>query len=383
MRYKTTNMKYRIFVLLLILFTGLVIILDSCEKKEDYSHLIYKNYLTYEIERVSEVLAIAIEGTEEGNYKQGAKQQFQEAIDEAQLVAENSSATQEEIDQAYADLLNAAKAFYDKMIPYRSVFSQLLDYAKFLQSSTVEGEMEGNVKYGSKEIFQASIDDADYTLAREDLTQRMLEQSSDELSDAIYLFNSSIIGKASIQLTNQGFELPGYETDNFGEVAGWNVFGKAEDWARKASVALNEYAPEGQYVGMIGSYTQGIYQTVYELIQPRAQYTLSARVSLLSNNADWQGKVFPVIVLTRLIVFEEAEGNYNFLSVLSESYDTLGTDPSGFIELTQTANIGAGSEYIGKKISIDFVQRHTWNAAEPIWAESFIALDDIRLYREF
>jgi hypothetical protein len=376
-------MKKRFYFPVLLVLICPVILLNSCENREDYSHIVYSNYLTYEIGRATVGLSNATEGTEEGNYIEGSKNAYQEVIDNAQLVADNSSSTQEEIDEAYADLLTAAEEFYNQMVPFRSVLRELLDYAEFLQANTEEGELEGNVKMGSKEVFQAAIDDAGYTISREDLTQEMLDQGSEELSGAIRAFNASIIGKAGIRITNQGFELPGHETTNFGEVDGWNVFGKAEDWAPLASVSLHDQAAEGQYVAVIGSYTQGIYQEIYELIQPNARYTVSARVSLMSNNPDWQGKKFPAILLTRLIVFEQGEGNYSFVSVISESYDTLGTEPGGFVELTHTVKIDAGADAIGKKLSIDFVQRHTWNAAEPIWAESFVALDDIRLYRTF
>lgn len=376
-------MKKRFYFPILMVLISPVMLLNSCDNREDYSHIVYSNYLTYEIERAIVVLSNAIEGNKEGNYIEGSKQAYQKVIDDAQLVVDNSSSTQEEIDEAYADLLIAAEEFYDQMVPFRSVFRKLLDYAEFIQISTEEGEQEGNVTIGSKEAFQAAIDDANYTISREDLTQRMLDQASEELSDAIYVFNSSIIGKANIQITNQGFELPGHETTNFSEVDGWNVFGKAEDWSPLASVSLHDQAPKGQYVAVIGSYTQGIYQNIYELIQPDAQYTISAKVSLMSNKPDWQGKTFPAILLTRLIVFEQGAGNYSFVSVISESYDTLGTEPGGFVELNHAVQMDAGADAIGKKLSIDFVQRHTWKAAEPIWAESFVALDDIRLYRKF
>jgi len=35
----------------------------------------------------------------------------------------------------------------------------------------------------------------------------------------------------------------------------------------------------------------------------------------------------------------------------------------------------------GKRIAIDFLQRHTWDPEEQIWAESFVAIDDIKMYR--
>jgi hypothetical protein len=183
-------------------------------------------------------------------------------------------------------------------------------------------------------------------------------------------------------MKNQGFELPGYETEDFMEVDGWSLFGKVEDWAPKASVSASESAPEGAYVARIGSYTQGMYQGLPELVNPNSDYTLDFKVSLQSNESDWQGNRFPVILLSRIIVFEQEEGDYNFVTVLSESYDTLGIDPGDFMELNHTVSIDAISGSIGKNVAVDFLQRHTWDAANPIWAESFVAIDDIHLFRK-
>ncbi len=226
------------------------------------------------------------------------------------------------------------------------------------------------------------LDLANQTIESEDLTQDALDQATVDLTDAIYFFNGEIIGKASIVVTNPGFELPGYETEDFNEVAGWTLFGKAEAWAPKASVAALETAPEGAYVGRIGSYTQGMYQNLQELVNPGADYTLNFKVSLQSNEPDWQGKKFPAIIRSRIIVFEQKEGDYNFVTILSESYDTLGINPGGFMELNQTVSIDAISASIGKPVAIDFIQKHTWDAANPIWAESFVSIDDIHLLRQ-
>ena len=119
-----------------------------------------------------------------------------------------------------------------------------------------------------------------------------------------------------------------------------------------------------------------------ELVNPNADYTLNFKVSLQSNESDWEGTKFPAILLSRIIVFEQEVGDYNFVTVLSESYDTLGIDPAAFIELTQTVSIDAISESIGKNVAVDFYQKHTWDAANPIWAESFAAIDGIHLFRK-
>ena len=103
---------------------------------------------------------------------------------------------------------------------------------------------------------------------------------------------------------------------------------------------------------------------------------------MLSNNKDWQGKRYPVILRTRLVVFEEDEGDFDFTGILGETYDTLGLNPADFVGLAHTISIDGVSPAIGKKLAVAFEQRHTWDATNPVWAESFVAIDDIRLYRK-
>jgi hypothetical protein len=354
----------------------------SCDRTEDYSHIVFRNYLNYGINSATALLNGSVEGTGEGEYRTGSKQAYQQVVDAARTVAEDPGSDQEDVDEAYADLLNAAEVFSDEMVPYRSAFQNWVDYADILLETTQEGEEEGNANPGSKALLQAANSDAKSTVTREDLTQRELDSATVDLTGAIYSFNRSIHGRASAPVKNPSFELPGYETENFGEVEGWTLYGRLESWAPRASISLVEQVPDGQFAARIGSYTQGIFQTTPELINPSASYTLRFKVSLLSNKPDWQGKKFPAILRTRFVVFEEEAGNFDFMTVLSESYDTLGIDPTAFVEKNYPVNIDAISPSIGKPVSVLFEQRHTWNAENPVWAESFIAIDAIRLYRK-
>lgn len=359
-----------------------VFLLGSCDRTEDYSHIVFRNYLNYEISSATGLLNSSVEGTGEGEFQAGSKQAYQQVVDAARTVAEDPGSDQDDVDGAYADLLTAAEVFADEMVPYRSAFQIRIDYADILLETTEEGEEEGNATPGSKEVLQAANSNAKSTIAREDLTQRELDSAAVDLTGAIYAFNRGIRGKASAPVINSGFELPGYETENFGEVAGWTPYGRLESWAPRASISPVEQVPEGQFAARIGSYTQGIYQVTPELVNPNASYTLRFKVSLLSNNPDWQGKKFPAILRTRLVVFEEEEGNFDFVAILSESFDTLGINPTAFLEKNYSVNIDAISPSIGKPVSILFEQRHTWNTENPIWAESFVAIDEIRLYRK-
>jgi hypothetical protein len=279
-------------------------------------------------------------------------------------------------------MLNAGDAFSDQMVPFRSDFQEIIDYAAVLFDITEEGEEEGNAPPGSKEELNAAIEVAEELIDVEDLTQRMLDQGTIDLNNAIIVFNNQIIGQANTAVINGGFELPGYETEDFSEVDGWSTYGTVEDWAPKASVAMMEGTTEGFHVARIGSYTQGVYQTVFELLQPNATYTIEFDVSLTDNSADWQGKKYPAILRTRIFVFEERDGFYELITTLTESFDTLGIDPGDFRQISHAVTVDATSASLGKKVSVDFSQRHTWDAENPIWAESFVAIDNVKLKRK-
>jgi len=104
----TKNNTTLLLIALMVIFT-----FNACEEKEDYSHIVFKNYLTYEINRAANFLNSVLEGTEEGEYIPGSKQTYQGVVDNAQLVDDSDSPIQEEVDNAYALLLEASEDFFD------------------------------------------------------------------------------------------------------------------------------------------------------------------------------------------------------------------------------------------------------------------------------
>jgi hypothetical protein len=275
------------------------------------------------------------------------------------------------------------------MIPFATGFQELIDYAEFILNSTQEGTLEGQVIPGSKPPLQSEIDLAKSILASQDLVQRLIDSETENLLNAIYTFDSNIAGNATIFMDNSSFEAPGFVTSNFDEVPGWATFGKLEEWAPPAEIHQGgsillplDSVPDGDFVAKIGSYTQGIYQRLMERIHPGVNYSLHFKASLLFNNPDAYGDTYPVIILSRLISFDKEIGDYRFVQVISESYDTIGIAPGGFAELDQSFDISAASGFIGRELAVDFMVRHTFNTGTSIWAESYVAIDEISMFRK-
>ena len=382
-------MKSTIYISVLVFTMVLGNLLISCNKEKDYSSITYRNYLRYEIDRAGSFLLTVAEGTEEGEYQSGATAAYQSKIAEADAIWENATSSQQDIDLAYENILKAGADFFDLMVPFKSAYESLINYAVFTAGYVSEGTLEGNSKPGSKAILQSVIDNSKNILNRSDLTQKMIDTDWPVLMNAIYLFDNNIIGKANLFVDNPSFEVPGYNTTDFAEVPGWMLFGKVETWAPKiqiykegTSVLPMESVPDGEFVARIGSYTQGIYQNLPERIHPGVKYTLNFDAAILENYEDAFLQLYKVVILSRLIVFENEPGDYRFMSVIDESYDTLGINPGGFIEFKRDIDIPASSEHLEKNLAIEFLVRHSFDATKPIWAECYVALDDIKLYRK-
>ncbi len=366
-----------------IIVSLLLITLIGCKEEDKYSGIVYRNYLSYEIESATEFLTTAFEGDEEGEYASGAKQNYQKVIDQAEVVNENETATQSEVDQAYADLLQAESDFYNAMVPYRSEFLPYITYGQFIYNNTVEGTSEGEIPSGYKEGLNTALTEADTLYNDSELTQTVLDEAIENLSKAIYSFNAAINGTASVVVKNYSFEQPGYTTESFDEVTGWGTYGTVEDWASNAMVLANDSTTDGDYVAKIGSYTTGIYQSLSELVNPSSEYLLKADISLISNAVDWEGDLYPVVVKARIVAFTKNAGDYNFVEVLSETIDTIGAYPTSFQEIELSLEVESGSADAGEKMGIDFILRHTFDSENPIYAESYLSLDNVRLTRTY
>ncbi len=366
-----------------LIIVSLLLILIGCKEEDKYSGIVYKNYLAYEIKSAKESLTIAFEGDEEGEYASGSKQIYQNVIDKAEIVNDNEAATQTEVDQAYADLLQADTNFYDAMMPYRSDFLPFITYGQFVYNNTNEGTGEGEISSGYKEDLDAALTEANNLYDDSELTQNVLEGAIENLSTTIYSFNAAINGTANLVVKNYSFENPGYATDSFEDVYGWGTYGTVEDWASNAMVISNDSTTDGDYAAMIGSYTTGIYQSLNELVNPSSEYKLKADISLISNDVDWEGDLYPVVIKARIVVFMKNVGDYNFVEILSEIIDTIGTYPTSFQEIELPLEVESGSSNAGKKMGVDFILRHTFDSENPIYAESYLSLDNVRLTRTY
>ncbi len=62
-------MKKIRFLIILILTLAYAGLFNACNSEDDYSNIVYKNYLSYEIKSAEALLAITEEGFQEGEYQ--------------------------------------------------------------------------------------------------------------------------------------------------------------------------------------------------------------------------------------------------------------------------------------------------------------------------
>ncbi len=369
--------------------TVILVLLFGCDDSNDYSDNTFRNYLAFEISRAEQFLEDKGEGTAEGEYKFGSKDSYRQVINESKNILDNPGTDQKQIDLAYSKLLQASEDFFDQMNPFVSQFQHLIDYADFTRNYTEEGNDEGMVKPGSREVLQTAINRAKSVLSDPSLVQRMIDAETPLLLSAIYQFDNNINGKGHVYVVNSGFEEPGNTTVNFDEVTGWKLFGTLETWAPKAEIHQGgsalvplDIVPEGEFVLKIGSYTQGVYQQLAERIHPDVNYTIGMKVALVQNNPDAFGKRHKALIRTRIVTFTEEPGNYKSVNIVGEFYDTLGVSVAPFKTIQHTFNSGSSSGFTGSKMALDIMVRHNFDPSNPVWAECYVATDSLYMYRK-
>lgn len=145
------------------------------------------------------------EGTEIGDVIVGAKSIFQEAIDAAQMIADDVDATQNEIDGAAADL-DVATAVFEASVVADTDFSALNDTissAQELVDNAIEGTENGQYAEGSKAILQMAIDTAQMVADNPASAQLDVDQALDELNSAVSIFEAGKVVPPSF-LTFEG-----------------------------------------------------------------------------------------------------------------------------------------------------------------------------------
>ncbi|MBM7565021.1 sugar-binding protein [Paenibacillus sacheonensis] len=140
----------------------------------------------------------AVEGSATGQYPAGAKAALQAAIDAAQAVADNASATREEIADAAAALQAAVDTFQGSVnVPVvdadKTALANAIAAAQSTYDAAVEGSKVGQYPQAAKSALQAAISQANAVLNNAGAAQAAVDQAVTALQSAVGTFKGQLV----------------------------------------------------------------------------------------------------------------------------------------------------------------------------------------------
>jgi fructan beta-fructosidase len=168
------------------------------------SSKVAKAALTDAITAANTKYTAAVEGTDVGQYAVGSKAIFKEAIDAAQVVANNAASIQKNIDSAVTALATATTTFnnsinkdINEVVVNKAVLIDVITAAKIKYTAAVEGTDAGQYAVGSKAIFKTVIDAAQAVVDNVASTQIDIDSAVIALNTAMTTFDNSSNDKES------------------------------------------------------------------------------------------------------------------------------------------------------------------------------------------
>ncbi|MFW5850694.1 MAG: glycosyl hydrolase family 8 [Bacteroidota bacterium] len=135
----------------------------------------------------------AVEGSADGEYEVGSKADLQTAIDAAQIVFDDGTATQTEVNQALSDMETALDVFQSRLIGVdKSTLQSLVSSAQSLLNEATPGTTVGTYPQTSIDDFEYAIDSVQIILINSGYTQAEVDQAVIDLQDAIDVFEASV-----------------------------------------------------------------------------------------------------------------------------------------------------------------------------------------------
>jgi heme-binding NEAT domain protein len=157
--------------------------------------------------------AAAVEGTEVGQYPAGSKATLLAAITAAQAVANDSAATQQQVNEALTALQKAVTAFVNSVntgqpvTVDKTILNAAIADAQAKYDEAVEGTALGQYLAGAKNKFKKSLDAVKAVAADPQATQAQVDEAVKTLQAAVKLFRSAQYKDAVTQLPDGEYSL--------------------------------------------------------------------------------------------------------------------------------------------------------------------------------
>ncbi|MBB6635805.1 S-layer homology domain-containing protein [Cohnella thailandensis] len=160
---------------------------------EFYSRVVVVNTSTLEeaVEEAQSLFDAAVEGSGNGQFPEGTKEELRAAILAAWAVLDSRESTQAQVDAAVTDLRLAIAAFESKQIVVeKNQLTNAIREAQDEHDAAVEGEANGQYATGAKAALQEAIDAAQDVLDDAGATQAKVDEAVSALEAALAEFYS-------------------------------------------------------------------------------------------------------------------------------------------------------------------------------------------------
>ena len=169
---------------------------------------VVKTRLTVAIKTAQNWVDTIATGTAPGQVSEIAKTALTEAIETAQLVANNSKATQQEVDDAVQALKTAIATYNEAIIDdpgvVKTALTEAITTAQNLVNTTETGTAPGQVSEIAKTALTEAIATAKGVADNSEATQQELEVAVQALNTAITTFNEAIVKETIIYSVGNG-----------------------------------------------------------------------------------------------------------------------------------------------------------------------------------
>jgi len=163
-------------------------------------------------------------------------------------------------------------------------------------------------------------------------------------------------GTSKVELTNPGFEQPGFGEKNWDNIPGWSLDAPATD----SGVANNPLATEGVFVAWLASNDGTLWQLTDYVIQAGDAFTLLANV-----RNSWQTSTFDLI-----LYYDNAGSREIIAATTSDFQGVIGQTLTEFTSAFLSSDVPAA---IGQQLGVAIR-----NADPP---NSYIEIDNFRLFK--
>ncbi|WP_300877921.1 hypothetical protein [uncultured Bacteroides sp.] len=358
---------------------------------EDTNERVFKQHLYKHLTDAEEFMNTAVEGSNEGDYREGSKAILSAAIDDGYTIYWDLNSTQEAVDNYCGTIDDALYTFKMSVNPSLANLRSLLSDAMALVESAKEnGVAQDDINRLSEAVdrIQATINDSSHVWNQEEVIA--LES---ELGDLMGTVEEQMPGAINVRIENSSFEpiSSGDEViSDFSLVPGWNNAGFVdgvtpwEDLLSNSLISKNHWmmsnkSVDGEYALYIQTYSKQVWQTLSEKVRGNSTYT----VSINATRDQWKDAE-KTKLLIQLVAFEGTPGDFSNATVLAQQ-EFANISDADFQQYTLSYTTTATTENIDKRITVCLRSYHinpANNSSELVWQDTGVTVDKITITRE-